>query len=471
MQTKTQGPKPHSPQNRPRKSTGPSSGPSSGKSGGAPKRSPEAEAALETGEGMAARWAALALVEAAFTRRGGFDEALGKPPFSTLPPRERAFARALATTTLRRLGPIDAALDARLQKPPPEPVRWLLRLGAAQVLFMEVAAHAAVSTTVDQAATRQPTRPFKGLINAVLRGLLREGAPATGPEALAPPWLFARWQAAFGAETAALLAASIAEEPATDLTPRDPADLAALAEAMEGEVVGGSVRVRRKGEIAEYPDFATGRWWVQDAAAATPTRLLNIQPGETAVDLCAAPGGKTLQLAAAGAKVTAVDRADARLTRLSENLGRMGFTAETIPADAATWGDPRSFDAVLLDAPCSATGTFRRHPDVLWGATPADIGKLSVTQHRLLDAAATKVKPGGRLVYCVCSLEPEEGETQAVNFLRRHRDFRAAPITPGEAGLTAVAITPEGWMRLIPGRLGQGVDGDGFFAARFVREG
>lgn len=470
MQTKTQGPKSRSPQFRPRKPGSPGGKPPI-KAGGPPKRAPEAEPTGDLGEGMAARSAALALVEAAFTRRGGFDEALGKPPFSELAPRERAFARALATTTLRRLGPIDAALDARLQKAPPEPVRWLLRLGAAQILFMEVAAHAAVSTTVDQAASRQPTRPFKGLINAVLRGLLREGAPETMPEALAPPWLLARWQAAFGAETASALAAAIAEEPAIDLTPRDPADLAALAEAMEGEIVGGSVRVRRKGELSEWPDYASGRWWVQDAAAAAPARLLNIQPGETAVDLCAAPGGKTLQLAAAGAKVTAVDRSDARLKRLSENLTRMGFEAETIPADAATWGDPRSFDAVLLDAPCSATGTFRRHPDVLWGASPADIGKLSVSQHRLLDAAAAKVKPGGRLVYCVCSLEPEEGETQALNFLRRHRDFRAAPITAGEAALSETAITPEGWMRLIPGRPGQGVDGDGFFAARFVREG
>ena len=468
MQTKTQGPKSRGPQSRPRKP--------SAKPGGAGPRTPKPDgASAEEGEGMAARSAALSLVEAALVRRGGFDEALGRPPFSTLPPRERAFARALATTTLRRLGPIDAALDKRLQKPPPEPVRWLLRLGAAQVLFMEVAAHAAVSTTVDQAAARQTTRPFKGLINAVLRNLLRDGAEKilaeTPPEALAPSWLLARWRAAFGPEQAAAIAAAIAEEPATDLTPRDPADLQALAEAMEGEIVGPSVRVRRKGELTEWPDYASGRWWVQDAAAAAPARLLNVQPGETAVDLCAAPGGKTLQLAAAGAKVVAVDRSDARLTRLTENMARMGFTAETVPADAGAWADPRTFDAVLLDAPCSATGTFRRHPDVLWGATPADIGKLSVTQHRLLDAAATKVKAGGRLVYCVCSLEPEEGETQATNFLRRHRDFRAEPITAGEAGLTAVAITPEGWMRLLPGRAGQGVDGDGFFAARFVREG
>jgi 16S rRNA (cytosine967-C5)-methyltransferase len=425
----------------------------------------------ETAEGMAARTAALAVVEAALARRGGFDEALNRPPFSELATRERAFARALATTTLRHLGPIDAALDGRLQKPPPEAVRWLLRLGAAQVLFMDVAAHAAVSTTVDQAASRPQTQPFKGLVNAVLRALVREGAPSTSTDLLAPPWLLARWRAAYGEETASRLAAAIAEEPATDLTPRAPADLAALAEAMEGEIVGGSVRVRRRGELTDWPDYAAGRWWVQDAAAAVPARLLGIQPGETALDLCAAPGGKTLQLAAAGAAVVALDRSAARLKRVTENLSRIGLTAETVAADGAAWADPRSFDAVLLDAPCTATGTFRRHPDVLWGGSPADIGKLSVTQHRLLDAAAVKVRPGGRLVYCVCSLEPEESETQAVNFLRRHPGFRRAPVAAGEAGLTALALTPDGDVRLLPGRPEQGVEGDGFFAARFVRGG
>ncbi|MGC1304765.1 MAG: RsmB/NOP family class I SAM-dependent RNA methyltransferase, partial [Caulobacteraceae bacterium] len=188
------------------------------------------------------------------------------------------------------------------------------------------------------------------------------------------------------------------------------------------------------------------------------------------LDLCAAPGGKTLQMAAAGAKVVALDRSEARLKRVSENLSRIGLTAEIITADGAAWPDPRTFDTVLLDAPCSATGTFRRHPDVLWGASPADIGKLSVTQHRLLDAAAAKVRPGGRLVYCVCSLEPEEGETQATNFLRRQPQFRRAAVAAGEAGLAAPAITADGDVRLLPGRPEQGVEGDGFFAARFVRE-
>jgi 16S rRNA (cytosine967-C5)-methyltransferase len=420
-------------------------------------------------EGVAARDAALALAQAALARRGGFEEALNLAPFRDLAPRERAFARALATILLRRLGHIDAALDAKLQKPPPEAVRWLLRLGAAQVLFMGVAAHAAVSTTVDQAAARPATRPFKGLVNAILRGLTRDGAPEAAPETLAPPWLWARWRSAFGLEAAQRIAAAIAEEPAIDLTPRDPADLPALATLMEGEAVGGSLRLRRKGEVSDWPDFDAGRWWVQDAAAAVPARLLGVQPGESALDLCAAPGGKTMQLAAAGARVTALDRAPARLKRLAENLARVGLEAESVAADAMSWADARTFDAVLLDAPCSATGTFRRHPDVLWGSSPADVGKLAVLQHRLLDATAARVRPGGRLVYCVCSLEPEEGEAQAEGFLRRHPGFRTVPVTPGEAGLLAPALTPQGWARLLPGRPEQGVDGDGFFAARFVR--
>ena len=423
-------------------------------------------------EGLAARVAALDLAEAALGRRGGFDEALARAPFRDLGPRERSFARALASIVLRRLGPIDAALDARLQKPPPDAVRWLLRLGAAQLLFMEVAAHAAVSTTVAQADARPQTRPFKGLVNAVLRGLARDGAPPAAPEALAPPWLLARWRAAFGAEAASVIAAAIAEEAPTDLTPLDPADLLSLAEALEGEALaGGSVRVRRRGDVADWPLYAEGRWWVQDAAAALPARLLGVSAGEAALDLCAAPGGKTLQLAAAGAQVTAVDRSAARLKRLAENLARTGLRAETVTVDATAWDDPRRFDAVLLDAPCSATGTFRRHPDVLWGASPADIGRLAVLQHRLLDAAAPRVRPGGRLVYCVCSLEPEEGEAQAAGFLRRHPQFTASPVAPGEAGLGPAAILPNGAVRLLPGRAEQGVDGDGFYAARFVRAG
>ena len=430
---------------------------------------PRAQTVAAPPEGLAPRMAALALAQAGTARRGGLEEALGQPAFTALSPRERAFARALAGTVLRRLGPLDAALDARLQSPPPEAARWLLRLGAAQVLYMGVATYAAVSVTVDQAAQANATRPYKGLINAVLRGLARDEARAVDPETLAPPWLLARWRSAFGPAQAREIAAEIASEPSTDLSLRTPVEAALLGTLQAERTATGGLRSALKGDVADWPGYGEGLWWVQDAAAALPARLLRLQAGQDALDLCAAPGGKTLQLASAGARVVALDRSAARLKRLAENLARVGLSAEIVVADAAVWDDPRAFDAVLLDAPCSATGTFRRHPDVLWAARPGDIAKLAAVQARLLDAAAERVRPGGRLVYCVCSLEPEEGEAQAGGFLDRHADFAAEPVAAGEAGAPARALTPEGFVRLLPGAAEPDLGGDGFFIARFVR--
>ena len=420
-------------------------------------------------EGLAARMAALDLAQAGVSRRGGLDEALVQASFTALAPRERAFARALAGTVLRRLGSIDAALDARMQKPPPDAVRWLLRLGAAQVLYMEVAAHAAVSVSVEQAAAGEATRPFKGLVNAVLRGLARDGAADAGVQALAPPWLMARWKAAYGEAAALAIAAEIAHEPPTELSLRGAADEALASTLSAQRLPTGGLRTALKGDVAEWPGYAEGGWWVQDAAAALPARLLHAHPSEAVLDPCAAPGGKTLQLAASGARVTALDRSAARLKRLHENLARTRLEAEVVVADATRWTDPRRFDAVLLDAPCSATGTFRRHPDVLWATRPADIAKLCALQTRLLDAAADRVRPGGRLVYCVCSLEPEEGEAQAQGFLQRHVEFAVDAVRAGEAGTPGRALTPEGFARLLPGAAEPGLEGDGFFIARFVR--
>lgn len=424
----------------------------------------------ELNDGLPAREAALTLIDAALSRRGGIDEAASAHGFRFLEPRERAFARALAMATLRRLGPIDRALSAKLQKEPPPRVRNLLRLGVVQAFYLDVPAFAAVATSVEMAGINKASRPFKGLVNAVLRGLLRDGPPSDDPEQLAPPWLFTRWTAAWGLETARAVALEIANEPAADLSLKDPALAESWAQRLEGEILpGGSLRASRKGDVAAWPGFEEGGWWVQDAAAAVPARLLNVKPGETAVDLCAAPGGKSLQLAAAGAIVTAVDRSAARLERLSDNFRRMNLTAEVVVADAGAWDDPRTFDAVLLDAPCSATGTFRRHPDVLWAARPGDVASLAGVQSRLLDAAADKTKPGGRLVYCVCSLEPEEGEAQVEAFLARRPDMRLDPIASGEAGAPAASLTARGTLRLLPHQLDGGQDG--FFAARFVRQG
>ena len=418
--------------------------------------------------GLPARAAALDLLTAALSRRAGMEEGLAHPALAALAPRDRAFARALVLATLRRLGPIDQALQARLKKPPPDRVVQILRLGAAQLFALGTPAHAAVSSAVDLAQAHGQSRPFKGLVNAVLRGLVREPPGLDDPESLAPPWLFARWGSAFGPEAAAAIAALIAAEPATDLTPKDPAGAADLAAALGGQALpGGSVRVDRRGEVTAWPGFGEGLWWVQDAAAAVPARLLAVRADETALDLCAAPGGKTLQLAAAGAKVTAVDRSAARLRRVNENLARLGLSAEVVAADAIDWRDARAFDAVLLDAPCSATGTFRRHPDVLWAVRPGDIASLAAVQARLLDSAADRVKPGGRLVYCVCSLEPEEGEGQVAAFLQRRPDFALVPAAAGEGGAPEASLRPDGALRILPHHRAGGVDG--FYAARLQR--
>ncbi len=418
--------------------------------------------------GLASRRAALDVVVKAMERRAGLEDALAAPELAALEPRDRAFARALAMTVMRRKGGIDRILEARLAKPPSDEVLALLALGAAQLLYLDTPAHAAVSTTMALADERRASRAFKPLINAVLRRIERDGVPDLPPEAWAPDWLLARWRAAFGPESAEAIAALVPEEPATDLTARDPAAAPALAEAIGGQVLdGGTVRTERRGDLADWPGYAEGGWWVQDASAAIPARLLQLRPGETVLDLCAAPGGKTLQLAAAGAVVTALDRSAARLERVAQNLARTGLTAEIVAAEASAWDDPRAFDAVLLDAPCTSTGTFRRHPDVLWATRPGDIAKLAETQRRLLGAAARRVRPGGRLVYCVCSLEPEEGEGQVLTFLAAHPDFRLDPVLPGEGGAPLASLTPAGTLRILPSHREGGTDG--FFAARFVR--
>jgi 16S rRNA (cytosine967-C5)-methyltransferase len=416
--------------------------------------------------GLPARAAALDLLIAALGGRAGMDEGLSHSALAALDGRDRAFARALVMATLRHLGPIDSALQARVKKAPPDKVVQILRLGVAQAFVLKTPAHAAVGTSVDLVAQDSGLQMFKGLVNAVLRGLLREPPMLDDPELLAPSWLYARWRAAFGAGEALKVAAMIAEEPATDLSLKDPAQAGALAAELEATVLpGGSLRTERRGDIATWPGFAEGSWWVQDAAAAIPARLLDIQPGQTALDMCAAPGGKTMQLAAAGAQVVAIDRSPARLKRVAENLARLSLAAETVAGDAATWPDKRGFDAVLLDAPCSATGAFRRHPDVLWAAKPSDVAGLAAVQSKLLDAAARRLKSGGRLVYCVCSLEPEEGEGQIAAFLGRTPGMTLDPIAAGEGGAPAPSVRPDGTLRILPHHVEGGLDG--FYVARF----
>jgi len=298
----------------------------------------------------------------------------------------------------------------------------------------------------------------------VLRGLTREPPNLTDPDRLVPPWLYARWRSAYGEATAREIAAVIPEEPPTDLSFKPGVE----PEGLEGEALpGGTFRTAMGGDVTGWPGFAEGGWWVQDASAAVPVRLLDPGPGQTILDMCAAPGGKTLQLAATGAAVTALDRSGPRLKRVTENLARTGLAAEVVEADGATWADGRQFDAVLLDAPCSATGTFRRHPDVLWVASPKDVASLAAVQTRLLDSAARRVSPGGRLVYCVCSLEPEEGEAQAEAFLKRTPGFALEPIAAGEGGAPEASLRPDGTLRILPQHRPGGADG--FYIARFRR--
>ncbi|MGC8474754.1 MAG: RsmB/NOP family class I SAM-dependent RNA methyltransferase [Acetobacteraceae bacterium] len=406
------------------------------------------------------REAALALLEAVWDRRQPLDDALDALPAADA--RDRAAAHRLAAAVLRRSGTLGAVLDPMLPKAPPEPVRRILLLGAAGLLLLDTPAHAAVATAVALTRARGFV-PFAGLVNAVLRRLAAAGPAAPdgldGPRLDTPPWLWASW----GASARAIALAHQVPAP-LDLTLRPDASPPEAGLALPT----GSVRFPPGTRPADIPAFATGTAWVQDAAAALPARLLAARVGERVADLCAAPGGKTAQLAATGAQVTAVERDPARLSRLCETLARTGLVAETILADATEWRPTTRFDAILLDAPCSATGTIRRHPDVPWLKRPRDIPALAAAQDRLLDAAAALLAPGGRLIYAVCSLQPEEGAARVAAAIAR-TGLRCDPFTVAELDTIPEARTPEGFLRTTPALWPQWGGMDGFFAARLRR--
>ncbi|TFZ58928.1 methyltransferase domain-containing protein [Methylorubrum sp. Q1] len=394
---------------------------------------------------------------------------------------EAALARAIATASFRRLGFIRAALAARLRDGLPEDRPHLLALlvtGAAQILDLAVADHAAVDLSVRLAKADPQLQHLVPLVNAVLRRIARERDAIREQESdpLAhntPDWLARRWRAAYGEEAARRIAVAHLEGAAVDLTvPNDPETWAERLGGIRLDL--GSVRLAEvRQAVAELPGYAEGAWWVQDAAAALPVRLLAPVSGERVVDLCAAPGGKTAQMAAAGAVVTAVDRSAMRLERLGRNLERLGLSAEVVTADALALPEDAPFDAVLLDAPCSATGTIRRHPDVVWTKSEADVIRLAGLQRRLLDKAARLTRPGGRLVYCTCSLEPEEGSAQVTAFLARNPDFERIAITPDRLSGHAELIDASGDLRTLPSHVvgGTGRAGglDGFFASLLRR--
>ena len=393
----------------------------------------------------------------------------------SLAPRDRAFARLLVATTLRRLGQIDRIIDGCLDKPLPRraaAARQLLRLGISQLLFLGTPPHAAVDTTVELIAARGAEAGFKGLINAVLRRVDRERTAwleqTADPSLNAPAWLWESWVATYGADRARAIAAAHLREPPLDLTTKS--DAAGWRDRLGAALLPtGSLRLPLDGLIESLPGFAEGAWWVQDAAAALPARLLGDIAGQRVIDLCAAPGGKTAQLAAAGASVIAVDRSAPRLERLHGNLTRLGLHATTVVADATIWRPDRPADAVLLDAPCSATGTIRRHPDVPWLKRPEDVAKLVALQGRLLQAAIAMVRPGGVIVFCTCSLQPEEGSAPIAALLRDGAPVERLPIQPSEVGGLDALIDADGDLRTLPCHLSEQGGIDGFFAARLRR--
>jgi len=398
------------------------------------------------------------------------------PMIAKLAPRDRAFARHLAATTLRRLGQIDELIALCLEKPLPRravAVKDILRLGLTQILFLDTPPHAAVDTSV-RLAQSLGLGPYKKLVNAVLRRLARERKEhlqAQDPASLnTPNWLWISWCETYGAETARAIAEAHLSEAPLDLTIKSDAE--SWAEKLDATLLpfGSLRRIAGGGNITKLPGFTEGAWWVQDAAAALPAKFLGEVKGKRVLDLCAAPGGKTAQLAAMGAEVTALDRSGKRLKRLKENLGRLELSADVVEADAATYETDQPFDAILIDAPCSATGTIRRHPDVARLKGQKDVDKLAALQTRILENALALLKPGGIMIYCTCSLQAAEGPDQIASLLKNKGDEVARlPIKPEEVGEIEELLTKAGDLRSLPCHCKDLGGLDGFFAARLKK--
>jgi len=424
-----------------------------------------------------ARTAALRVLGVVLRRRRPLDDVLAKDAeLARLAPRDRAFARLLCATVLRRLGQIDALIDGCLNRPGKRgfaDVRDLLRLGTAQLVFLGTPAHAAVSTTL-LLAQGPRLAGYKGLLNAVLRRLAREGAELAAaqdaPRLNTPDWLWRAWTEAYGEATARAIAQVHSEDPPLDITVKNAAEAPAWAERLGAEMLpGGALRLREAGEVSRLPGFDDGAWWVQDAAAALPPRLLGDVAGRRVVDLCAAPGGKTAALAAAGAAVTAVELVPERRARLTDNLARLGLRAEVIGADAVLWRPPQPAEAVLLDAPCTGTGTIRRHPDIAHLKRPSDVAALAQVQDRLLAAAVEMLAPGGRLVYATCSLQPEEGPARIDALIAGGAPVERLPVQAAEIGGQGEMIDGSGDLRTLPCHLPGRGGIDGFYACRLRR--
>jgi 16S rRNA (cytosine967-C5)-methyltransferase len=396
--------------------------------------------------------------------------------FANLSPSDRAFAQMLAKTTLRRLGQIDDLLQRFLERPLHEKasrIMHTLRLGTAQLIWLNTPAHAAVHSAVEM--TKQlKMEKMSGLVNAVLKRVAREGAAIAqmqdAPRLNTPGWLWESWEKPYGPQTTRSIAEMHLKEPPLDLSVKGDPQI--WTKELGGVLLPlGSVRLRETRGITQLKGFSEGNWWVQDMAATIPARLLGDVREKRVIDLCAAPGGKTAQLAAAGAKVSAVDKSKERIAMLKTNVHRLKLQAEYVTSDALRWLPSFAPDAILLDAPCSATGTLRRHPDVAWLRTPEEIARLTVTQHALLRHALDMLSPGGILVYSVCSLQPEEGKTQIAQLIKERKDVTLEAISPAEIGGLSECLTEAGEVRTLPCHLVE-LDGmDGFYVARLKKRG
>ena len=413
-------------------------------------------------EGLPARRAALQMLDAVLRRGRTLDSA--SQTARDLKPADQALAVAIAGEVLRRIPDLDALIDGatRQRLPDDSKARMVLRVGLAQKVGLGTPEHALVATALPL-VDGGPRR----LVHGVLGTLLRRGVPPMDSPRL-PEAVEQRWSKAWGDDVVQSARRSIAKRPPLDLSFIDDAEAKAFTEIAGGRSLASRhVRLNDAGAVSNLPGFGGGSWWVQDLAASLPARMIPADAGDV-LDLCAAPGGKTMQMASAGHRVTAVDQSESRLKRLRENLERTGLDAQLVTADALKWKPGRTFDAILLDAPCSATGTFRRHPEVLYRARPAIIRESAELQRQLLDRAAAWLKPGGALVYSVCSLEPEEGEAVTAAFLAANPGF---VIDPPQAGELPDLVTPDerGRVRVLPGLLESEGGLDGFFVARLVR--
>lgn len=429
-------------------------------------------------EMLQARKVALNVLQQVFQQRHTLDQALDESRgFSALAQRDRAFVRMLVTTVIRRLGQIDDLIKKSLSRPDqplnPPILEYVLRLGVAQLVFMNIPDHAAVNTSVMLVESEGHGR-IKGFVNALMRRIAAEGKNWTSRQDVArlntPEWILKMWIEDYGLKNAIEIAMANLQEAPLDISLKRQVTAGSMAETLGAQILPtGSLRLQGAKLVQDLPGFDDGMWWVQDAAAAIPVKLFGDRiEGQTVIDLCAAPGGKTAQLASAGANVVAVDRSAKRLQRLQENMKRLRLDdrVRVDVADAAVWKTREPVPYILLDAPCSATGTVRRNPDVIWMKTPNDIGSLVELQARLLENAVKMLAPGGTLVYCTCSLQKEEGEYQIERVLDNHPDLVREPVHTQELGGLSDIITPRGDVRILPFHLSNIGGMDGFFAAR-----